>query len=569
MRKLKFAALALSLVLISTLAFGARFDPAKPAGMADGNADFSFAVLADVQEPPMFSANVSWLNAFAADFYVIAGDLAPGYTDRAGQVAFWKGFEETAGKLHSPYVMVPGNHDIYDAEAESLWRERYGPLWFSWNDRGCHFIALKSGGEVKGGPIRDHQLEWLKKDLAGAKDARAAFVFLHHPLWFPDFNSKEWYGDVHPLLAKAGVDYVFCGHQHHYVLCEKRDGVQYVMLGPTAGVTGGGFINALLVEVKGRAVSYRLMTPEGERHAGFFTREVDLKNVKPMDLEPVKSIGKNRSLELAIIVTNPSDEKPIQAIVTLNPGKGSWKAARVEKAIAAGKSERITIKTGTGGNIMPIPTVLLEIRCENELVLKKEALLVITARIPGLKERVVDDFNDGDDLNSCIASGISLRGGEWRKSVDQYGSSKMEMTFTGGALHVAGIKGKSVAPKYTFTNFETMLSAGERLNLTGSTGLSFRARSERGSRWEAGLEAIVGGKNLGGTGRGHRATFEAGKDWKEYRLSWSQFSQPDWVTAPDRVSPLAVDAVEGLSWNQPVEGVDFDLWLDDIKLTYE
>jgi len=368
------------------------------------------------------------------------------------------------------------------------------------------------------------------------------------------------------------VDYVFCGHQHHYVLCEKRDGVQYVMLGPTAAITGASFssfINALLVEVKGSAVSLRLLTPEGERPADFFTREVDLKAVKPMDFEPVTRIGKNRSLEMVVIVANPSGDKPIQAIVTLNPRKGSWKAVRVERAIAAGKSERIIIKTRTGVSILPLPTISLEIRAEGELVVKKEALPLIAARIPGLKERIVDDFNDGDDLNSCDKSGISLGSGSWSKSVDQYGTSKMEMTFTDGALHLSGIKGKSTAPNYTFTNFHTELAAGERLNLTGSTGISFRARSDKGSPWEVGVEATVGGKNLAGTGRGHRIRYETGKEWKEYRFVWRAFSQPDWVTAPDRVGPLTVDAVAGLSWNQPEEGPEFDLWLDDVKLIYE
>jgi hypothetical protein len=84
-----------------------------------------------------------------------------------------------------------------------------------------------------------------------------------------------------------------------------------------------------------------------------------------------------------------------------------------------------------------------------------------------------------------------------------------------------------------------------------------------------GLGAVVGGKKLGGTGREHRAKFETGKEWKEYRFLWREFSQPDWVTAADRVSPLTVDAAEALFWNQPEEGADFDLWLDDVRLVYE
>ena len=520
----------------------------------------------------MFIANLAWIDGLDGDFYAIAGDLTPGYTNREGLAAFWNGFDATAAKLHAPYVLVPGNHDIYNATGEAMWRERYGPLWFSWDHKGCHFVALDCEEVGKRGLIGDRQLEWLKKDLAAAKGARATFVFLHEPLWKPGYKNVEWTADVHPLLAAAGVDYVFCGHEHHNVLFEKRDGVQYVMLGPTAGITGdsiSSFFSALVVEVRGTAVSYRLMTPEGERPAAFYTHEMDLKAVKLVDCDPVRTIGKNRPLELVVTVENPSTDTPVQATVGLVPGTGSWKAARVDGTVAAGQRERIRIKTRTGGSILPLPTISLELRSGGVLVARKEVLPLITARIPGLKERIIDDFNDGDDVNSCDKSQVSVKPGRWYQSADQYGSSRMEMTFTDGVLHVAGVKGKSIAPNYTFTNFQTDFAGGGRLNLTGSAGISFRARSDKGNVWEAGIEGTVGGRKLARTGRGHRVSYETGKDWKEYRFLWREFQQPDWVTGVDRGGPLTVDSVAGLSWNQPVEGPEFDLWLDDVKLIYE
>jgi hypothetical protein len=570
-RPFKSVVRALFLVLVSVLALGARFDPARPAGMAGGQADFTFAVITDVQEPPLFAANVGWLDTITADFYVIDGDHTPGYTDSPKQIALWNGFEVTANKLKSPYVMVPGNHDCYDAVSQDTWRKRYGPLWFSWNHRGCHFVVLDSIEIGSEGFIRGAQLEWLKKDLAAAKGARATFVFVHWPQWKPGYKDQAWFADVHPLLAAAGVDYVFAGHEHHYEVDDTKDGVRYIVLGPTAGNTGedfGSFTNALLVEVKGAAATYRLLTPEGERRADFYTRAVELEAGRPIVIEPVTRIGKNRPVELAMTVGNPWKDRPVQVIASLNPGAGSWTAGRVERTLAAGERARIVLKTRTGATVMPLPTVSVEIRCEGERVVLKEVLPVITAKIPGLQERVVDDFQDGDDYNLAAKSGIALRGGRWVRSVDKYGESKLEMAFADGALHVSGVHGKSLPPNYTYTNFTSWLAGEAPVNLTGSTGISFRARSDRPGRWETGLELTVGGKNLSRTGRGHRVGFDPGKEWKEFRFFWHEFTQPDWVTAADRVSPMTVDAVEGISWNMSVDGA-FDLWLDDVKLIYE
>ena len=142
------------------------------------------------------------------------------------------------------------------------------------------------------------------------------------------------------------------------------------------------------------------------------------------------------------------------------------------------------------------------------------------------------------------------------------------MRFTDGALHVSGARGKSAPPNYTYTNFTSWLDDERPVNLAGSSGISFRARSALAGAWEASLEATVGGKQMARTGRGHRVTFTPTNGWKEYRFYWHQYSQPEWVSAADRVTPLTVDSVEGISWNQPVDG-EFDLWLDDVKLIFE
>ena len=315
MKKTNIVSLALLLVISSAAAFGARFDPAKAAGMAGGTGDFDFVVMADVQEPPLLKENLQWLDALGGDFGVIVGDMTPGYTDSAKQSAFWNEFEATANGLKRPFVMVPGNHDVYDDSSTAAWRKRYGAMWFSWNNKGCHFIALESVLKTPDGMLGKEQVEWLKKDLEASKSARATFVFTHWPLWFPEYEGAKWAAEVHPMLAAAGVDFVFCGHEHHYELGEKKDGVQYVMLGPTAGNTGesfGSFFNALLVSVRGSAVTFKLTTPKGEKRADFYTREVAERAERPLDMAPIAKIGKKRPLDIVIRLENPWKDKPVK-----------------------------------------------------------------------------------------------------------------------------------------------------------------------------------------------------------------------------------------------------------------
>jgi len=79
----------------------------------------------------------------------------------------------------------------------------------------------------------------------------------------------------------------------------------------------------------------------------------------------------------------------------------------------------------------------------------------------------------------------------------------------------------------------------------------------------------MAGKRMVLIGAAHGAAIEAGPEWKTVKLYWHQFTQPDWTAAENRVGPLTVESVEGLSWYPNQEDAPFDLWLDDVKLIYE
>jgi hypothetical protein len=173
------------------------------------------------------------INNLYPDFVISVGDLIDGPTtvnERIGQ--FWKEFDDEVALLKSPFVYLPGNHDVWNATSKGIYEERYGPTYRSFNYRGLHFITLDTEEMDDAGRKHDRisgkQLEWLKEDLAQNKDARRILVLMHKPIWLTGGlveAEKLWQGmPVH----------VFAGHVHRYSY-QEIDGIPHVILGAIAG----------------------------------------------------------------------------------------------------------------------------------------------------------------------------------------------------------------------------------------------------------------------------------------------------------------------------------------------
>lgn len=133
-------------------------------------------------------------------------------------------------------LFLRGNHETRGAFARELKRylvlpgDRYygavtlGDLRLIWLDSG----EDKADGhkEYYGlnafGPYMEDQLEWLRQELAGEAFKRAAWriVVTHIPPEWNSEESKQWEGTermnarIAPLLSKAGVTAMICGHTH-------------------------------------------------------------------------------------------------------------------------------------------------------------------------------------------------------------------------------------------------------------------------------------------------------------------------------------------------------------------
>jgi hypothetical protein len=239
---LAFASLALVLTA-AALSRGDRwnFDFAQYKGpdRPEPKDEFRFVMVGDRnggRVPGLMPQAFREINNLYPDFVICVGDLIDGPTnvpEKIGQ--FWKEFDDEVALLKSPFVYLPGNHDIWNGTSKGIYEERYGPTYRSFNYRGLHFITLDTEEMDSTGRkidrITGKQLEWLKEDLERNKHARRILVFLHKPIWLSGGLAeaeKLWHGlPVH----------VFAGHDHRYSY-QEIEGVPHVILGAVAGGMG-------------------------------------------------------------------------------------------------------------------------------------------------------------------------------------------------------------------------------------------------------------------------------------------------------------------------------------------
>lgn len=212
----------------------------KPA-LDDPNR-FSIAIMTDRtggHRPGIWMQAVQRINWMRPDFVVSVGDLIEGYTENEAQIqSQWTEFLSFIDELEMKFFFVAGNHDLSNAKMHDIWREKFGPEWYSFDYRGVHFLCLSS--EDPESKIGDEQLAWIKQDLDAARDARWTLVFLHKPLWVyaerdlaaGNDDPTNW-KKVEQLLRDRDHT-VFAGHVHNYVQYD-RNGQNYYSLATTGG----------------------------------------------------------------------------------------------------------------------------------------------------------------------------------------------------------------------------------------------------------------------------------------------------------------------------------------------
>ncbi len=128
----------------------------------------------------------------------------------------------------APLVNVAGNHDtIYlNRQDLSTFWQRTGPLYYSLDHGGWHFVVLHSL-ERKDVEVRvpEQQIEWLRADLGATRTP--TIVFMHHSASEQSLDDSRWWpGRPHLALVKERTELrrvfeesgrvraVFNGHLH-------------------------------------------------------------------------------------------------------------------------------------------------------------------------------------------------------------------------------------------------------------------------------------------------------------------------------------------------------------------
>jgi 3',5'-cyclic AMP phosphodiesterase CpdA len=169
-----------------------------------------------------FRETIARINAMpqTPDFILHTGDLT--------QLSEAKEFDDLQQMLKDcktkQVFYVPGEHDILsDNGAQYLERFGKGSMgtgWYSFDQKGVHFIGLVNVATVKEGGLGvlgQDQLDWLKKDLAALSKSTPVVVFAHIPLWsiYPQWG---WGTDdaavALEMLKPFGSVTVLNGHIH-------------------------------------------------------------------------------------------------------------------------------------------------------------------------------------------------------------------------------------------------------------------------------------------------------------------------------------------------------------------
>jgi 3',5'-cyclic AMP phosphodiesterase CpdA len=122
---------------------------------------------------------------------------------------------------------VPGEHDILNDNG-AQYRERFGKGtkgsgWYSFDEKGVHFVGLVNVMDIKEGGLGvlgHEQLEWLEDDLSARSSSTPIVLFAHVPLWtiFPKWgwgteDSEKALG----YLKRFGSVTVLNGHIHQII----------------------------------------------------------------------------------------------------------------------------------------------------------------------------------------------------------------------------------------------------------------------------------------------------------------------------------------------------------------
>lgn len=195
-------------------------------------------------------------------FVVTVGDTIEGLHDATARTE-WREIEKLF-KRHQPLpiYLTPGNHDIWSAESERLFRQYAAhPPHYSFDYGPAHFTILDNSRSEE---LSSEELAFLENDLRAHRTQPVKFIFSHRPSWLLGVALKNSNFGLHQLARQYGVKYVIAGHVHQMLHAE-LDGVTYISMASSGGhlrasekYRDGWFFGHALVEVAGTRINFQI-----------------------------------------------------------------------------------------------------------------------------------------------------------------------------------------------------------------------------------------------------------------------------------------------------------------------
>jgi hypothetical protein len=131
-------------------------------------------------------------------------------------------YDKAVGQMGIPFFQCLGNHDMDyrkggDETSDDTFQKTYGPTYYSFNRGQVHYIVMDNvrylGKERDyDGFFQQHQLDWLKKDLALVPKNKLVVFCVHIPVHKGTKNSDALY----TILEDRKV-HIMSGHTHYHV----------------------------------------------------------------------------------------------------------------------------------------------------------------------------------------------------------------------------------------------------------------------------------------------------------------------------------------------------------------
>lgn len=183
---------------------------------------------------------------------------------------------------------------------------------------------------------------------------------------------------------------------------------------------------------------------------------------------------------------------------------------------------------------------------------------------------VVDDLEDGDGRSIVVDE----RGGYWYTykdngvtTVEPQGSFAPASGGANDSKSAANMNGKTADSGIVYAGLGVNLSDPMApYDLSGTTGFCFNAKGKGSVRVKLpDVHTAPEGKQCTQCYNDFGAEFTLTDSWTEYCFEFAKLAQqPGWG---DRKPALTTDRVFSIQWQVSNPGVEFDVWVDDVRLT--